>query len=65
MARTFYIWLSVFNLIAISVAWSVLVDVFAIAQAKRCSADGAGASLGGLTGPLLGVLRSARSGTRG
>ena len=29
IARTFYIWLSVFNLVAISVAWSVLVDVFA------------------------------------
>jgi AAA family ATP:ADP antiporter len=57
IARTFYIWLSVFNLIAISVAWSVLVDVFAIAQAKRLfGLMVAGASLGGLTGPLLGVL---------
>lgn len=57
IARTFYIWLSVFNLIAISVAWSVLVDVFLIAQAKRLfGLMVAGASLGGLTGPLLGVL---------
>jgi MFS family permease len=47
----------VFNLIAISVAWSVLVDVFAVAQAKRLfGLMAAGASLGGLTGPLLGVL---------
>lgn len=57
LARTFYIWLSVFNMNAISVAWSVLVDVFAVSQAKRLFAlMAAGASLGGLTGPLLGVL---------
>ncbi|GAA4869264.1 NTP/NDP exchange transporter [Luteimonas vadosa] len=57
LARAFYIWLSVFNLIAISVAWSVLVDVFAVAQAKRLfGLMAAGASLGGLTGPLLGVF---------
>ena len=57
LARTFYIWLSVFNLIAISVAWSVLVDLFAVGQAKRLfGLMAAGASLGGLTGPLLGVV---------
>ncbi|MGA9423098.1 MAG: MFS transporter [Rhodanobacteraceae bacterium] len=57
LARTFYIWLSVFNLIAISVAWSVLVDLFAVEQAKRLfGLMAAGASLGGLVGPLLGVL---------
>ena len=57
VARTFYIWLSVFNLIAISVAWSVLVDVFSTGQAKRLFAlMAAGASLGGLIGPLLGVF---------
>jgi AAA family ATP:ADP antiporter len=33
--RGFYIWLSVFNLIVISVAWSALVDVFSVEQAKR------------------------------
>ena len=57
IARTFYVWLSVFNLIAISVAWSVLVDVFTVGQARRLFAlMVAGASLGGLTGPLLGVF---------
>jgi AAA family ATP:ADP antiporter len=56
-ARTFYIWLSVFNLLSISVAWSVVVDVFASNQAKRLFALMAGgASLGGLIGPLLGTL---------
>ena len=57
VARTFYIWLSTFSLISISVAWSVLVDVFSTSQAKRLFAlMAAGASLGGLTGPLLGVF---------
>ena len=56
-ARTFYVWLSVFNLIAISVAWSVLADLFAVSQAKRLFPMMAGgASLGGLTGPVLGTL---------
>jgi AAA family ATP:ADP antiporter len=54
LARGFYVWYSVSNLFAISVAWSVLVDVFAIGQAKRLFAlMAAGASLGGLCGPLL------------
>lgn len=57
IARAFYIWLSVFNLVAISVAWSVLVDVFTVAQSRRLFAlMAAGASLGGLVGPVLGVV---------
>lgn len=56
IARTFYIWISVFNLIAISVIWSVCVDLFPMKQAKRLFAlMAAGASLGGLVGPLLGI----------
>ena len=66
LARTFYIWLSMFNLIAISVAWSVLVDVFAAAEARRLFAlMASGASIGGLVGPLLGVLLVARIGHAG
>lgn len=57
LARIFFVWLSVFNLIAISLAWSILVDVFTPEQAKRLFAVmAAGASLGGLAGPLIGVL---------
>src|SRR5690606_15073228 len=41
-ARSFYIWLSVFNLLSISLAWSVLADVFAAAQARRLFALMAG-----------------------
>lgn len=57
IARTFYVWLSVFNLLVISLAWSVLADVLAVSQAKRLFAMiAAGASLGGLTGPILGTV---------
>ncbi len=56
-ARAFYIWLSVFNLIAISLAWSVLTDVMVASQARRTFAlIAAGASVGGLAGPVLGAL---------
>jgi len=54
--RVFYVWLSVFNLIAISLAWSVLADLFTREQALRVFAVmAAGASAGGLAGPLLSV----------
>jgi ATP:ADP antiporter, AAA family len=57
IGRGFYIWLSVFNLIVISAAWSALVDVFSVGQAKRLfGLIAAGASLGGLVGPLLAVF---------
>lgn len=56
-ARAFYIWLSVFNLIAISLAWSVLADVLVASQAKRTFAlIASGASIGGLSGPILGAV---------
>ena len=58
VARAFYIWLSVFNLLSISLAWSVLADLFSNEQAKRLfGLLAAGASLGGLVGPILGTLR--------
>ena len=66
LARSFYVWLSVFNLLTISLAWSVLADLMATRQAKRLFAlIAAGASLGGLTGPLLGTLLVAPLGHAG
>lgn len=57
VARAFYIWLSVFNLLSISLAWSVLADLFSNEQAKRLfGLLAAGASLGGLVGPIVGTL---------
>lgn len=53
-ARAFYIWLSVFNLFVISIAWSLMADVFNADQGHRLFGQiAAGASLGGLAGPLL------------
>ncbi|MET0580652.1 MAG: MFS transporter [Pseudoxanthomonas sp.] len=66
LARSFYVWLSVFNLLTISLAWSVLADLLATQQAKRLFAlIAGGASLGGLTGPLLGTLLVAPLGHAG
>src|SRR5690606_19418837 len=57
IARAFYIWLSVFNLFAISLAWSVLADVLVPGQARRTFAlIASGASIGGLAGPILGAV---------
>ncbi len=54
VARAFYIWLSVFNLFVISIAWSLMADLFRADQAHRLFGQiAAGASLGGLAGPLL------------
>lgn len=54
VARAFYIWLSVFNLFVISIAWSLMADIFGADQGRRLFGQiAAGASLGGLTGPLL------------
>ncbi len=62
LARVFYVWISVYNLFVVSVAWSLMADVFDSEQAKRLFAFiAAGASVGGLLGPalstaLIGVL---------
>lgn len=54
LARTFYVWISVYNLFVVSVAWSLMADVFDSEQAKRLFAFiAAGASVGGLLGPVL------------
>jgi len=57
MARVFYVWISVYNLFVVSVAWSLMADVFDAAQAKRLFAFiAAGASVGGLIGPALSAV---------
>lgn len=66
IARAFYIWLSVFNLFVISLAWSLMADVFSVDQGHRLFGQiAAGASLGGLTGPLLSGLLVAPLGEAG
>jgi AAA family ATP:ADP antiporter len=53
-ARAFYVWVTVFNLFAVSVFWSRMAEVWSERQGRRYfGVVSAGGSLGGLIGPLL------------
>ncbi|WP_395671383.1 NTP/NDP exchange transporter [Phenylobacterium sp.] len=57
LGRAFYIWISVLNLFVFSLGWSLMADIFRPEQAKRLFGQvAAGASLGGLAGPLISGL---------
>jgi len=59
----FFIWLSVFNLFAISLFWSFMVDVFTSNQSKRLfGIISAGGSLGAIFGSLITSLLSNKFG---
>ncbi|HEX5867710.1 MAG TPA: MFS transporter [Beijerinckiaceae bacterium] len=52
-AKAFFVWLSVFNVFAVSVFWSFMADLFEMEQAKRLyPLIAAGGSLGGLAGSV-------------
>ena len=54
IARTYYVWVSVFNFFIVAVFWSLMADVFTREQAGRMFGFiAAGASTGGLLGPLV------------
>ena len=54
VAAAFYIWVSTFNILIISVFWSFMADLFSRTQAKRLFGFvAAGGSIGGVVGPLL------------
>jgi AAA family ATP:ADP antiporter len=56
VARVFFVWISVFNLFAVSVFWSFMADLFTSDQAKRLFGFiAAGGSAGALAGPALTV----------
>ena len=56
VARVFFVWISVFNLFAVSVFWSFMADIFAAEQGKRLFGFiAAGGSAGALAGPVLTV----------
>ena len=56
VARVFFVWISVFNLFAVSVFWSFMADVFSSGQGKRLfGLIAAGGSAGALLGPLVTV----------
>ncbi|MEO7726000.1 MAG: MFS transporter, partial [Burkholderiales bacterium] len=53
-AQVFFVWISVFNLFAVSVFWSFMADLYAAEQGKRLYGFiAAGGSAGALLGPAL------------
>lgn len=64
--RTFYVWLSVFNLFVVSIFWSFMADIFRPGQAQRLFGSiMAGGSLGAILGPLITAQWVSEIGTRG
>jgi len=66
VARVFYVWVSAFNLFAVSLFWSFMADIFDTAQAKRLYGFiAAGGTAGALAGPSLTALLVTVVGVRG
>ncbi len=54
IGRSFYVWLSVFNLFIISIFWSFMADIYSREQSRRLfGVISAGGSTGGLVGPFI------------
>lgn len=63
LARVYFVWVSVFNLLVVSVFWSLMADVFRSAEGKRLfGIVSAGGSAGAIAGPLLTALLVERVG---
>jgi AAA family ATP:ADP antiporter len=59
VARVFFVWISVFNLFAVSVFWSFMADLFTAERGKRLFGFiAAGGTAGALAGPALTVVLS-------
>jgi ATP:ADP antiporter, AAA family len=57
VAAAFYIWVSTFNILIISVFWTFMADIFSRTQAKRLFGFvAAGGTIGGIAGPALAAL---------
>ena len=66
IATAFFVWVSVFNLFAVSVFWSLMADLFDTAQAKRLYGFiAAGGTAGALAGPTLTAIFVTIAGVRG
>ena len=66
VATAFFVWVSVFNLFAVSVFWSLMADLFDTAQAKRLYGFiAAGGTAGALAGPSLTAVFVTLVGARG
>ena len=66
VAAGFYIWVSVFNMLIISVFWSFMADIFSRTQAKRLFGFiAAGGTIGGIAGPAIATFLATRVGNNG
>jgi AAA family ATP:ADP antiporter len=63
LARVYFVWVSVFNLLVVSAFWSVMADAFRSVEGKRLfGIVSAGGSAGAVAGPLLTALLVQRVG---
>lgn len=63
LARVYFVWVSVFNLLVVSVFWSVMADAFRSTEGKRLfGIVAAGGSAGAIAGPLVTALLVERIG---
>ncbi len=66
LAAGFYVWVSVFNMVIISVFWSFMSDIFSRTQAKRLYGFiAAGGTIGGIAGPALATVLATLVGNDG
>jgi ATP:ADP antiporter, AAA family len=66
IAAAFYVWVSTFNMLIISVFWSFMADIFSRTQAKRLFGFvAAGGTAGGIAGPLIATLLGKSLGNNG
>jgi ATP:ADP antiporter, AAA family len=63
IAAAFYVWVSTFNILIISVFWTFMADIFSRTQAKRLFGFvAAGGTLGGIAGPAIAAILVKRVG---
>ena len=66
LAAAFYVWVSTFNMLIISVFWSFMADMFSRSQAKRLFGFiAAGGTVGGIAGPAAATLLATLVGNDG
>jgi AAA family ATP:ADP antiporter len=57
LAAVFYVWVSTFNMLILSVFWTFMADTFSRTQAKRLFGFvAAGITIGGIIGPIIATL---------
>ena len=66
IAAAFYVWVSTFNLLIISVFWTFMADIFSREQAKRLFGFiAAGGTIGGIVGPAIATFLAKTVGNNG